>query len=140
MLTPQLTQHQHQADTSVEMLYSAMLAHQQQLQHLAHALQPTSPNTHQHISSSRSSLSTSRFSTDPNMRRKNATRESTSVLKSWLGEHRKNPYPTKGEKIMLAIITKMTLTQVCNILLELIKKYPTLYMKILVSNIFNYIY
>jgi hypothetical protein len=26
--------------------------------------------------------------------------------------HRKNPYPTKGEKIMLAIITKMTLTQV----------------------------
>lgn len=27
-------------------------------------------------------------------------------------EHIKNPYPTKGEKIMLAIITKMTLTQV----------------------------
>ncbi|KAG8437770.1 hypothetical protein GDO86_008466 [Hymenochirus boettgeri] len=27
-------------------------------------------------------------------------------------QHRKNPYPTKGEKIMLAIITKMTLTQV----------------------------
>ncbi|TNM90722.1 hypothetical protein fugu_003011 [Takifugu bimaculatus] len=33
-------------------------------------------------------------------------------LKQWLNEHRKNPYPTKGEKIMLAIITKMTLTQV----------------------------
>jgi hypothetical protein len=33
-------------------------------------------------------------------------------LKAWLYEHRKNPYPTKGEKIMLAIITKMTLTQV----------------------------
>ncbi|GIY52711.1 homeobox protein caupolican [Caerostris extrusa] len=32
--------------------------------------------------------------------------------KAWLYEHRKNPYPTKGEKIMLAIITKMTLTQV----------------------------
>ena len=46
------------------------------------------------------------------MRRKNATRESTSTLKAWLSEHRKNPYPTKGEKIMLAIITKMTLTQV----------------------------
>ncbi|CAI9548630.1 unnamed protein product [Staurois parvus] len=43
---------------------------------------------------------------------KNATRESTSTLKAWLNEHRKNPYPTKGEKIMLAIITKMTLTQV----------------------------
>ena len=44
-------------------------------------------------------------------RRKNATRETTSTLKAWLYEHRKNPYPTKGEKIMLAIITKMTLTQ-----------------------------
>lgn len=33
-------------------------------------------------------------------------------MKAWLNEHKKNPYPTKGEKIMLAIITKMTLTQV----------------------------
>ncbi|XP_032826967.2 uncharacterized protein LOC116952058 [Petromyzon marinus] len=49
--------------------------------------------------------------TDPS-RPKNATRESTATLKAWLNEHRKNPYPTKGEKIMLAIITKMTLTQV----------------------------
>lgn len=47
-----------------------------------------------------------------NARRKNATRETTSALKAWLYEHRKNPYPTKGEKIMLAIITRMTLTQV----------------------------
>uniref|UniRef100_A0A3P8VVC0 Iroquois homeobox 4b n=1 Tax=Cynoglossus semilaevis TaxID=244447 RepID=A0A3P8VVC0_CYNSE len=45
-------------------------------------------------------------------RRKNATRETTSTLKTWLQEHQKNPYPTKGEKIMLAIITRMTLTQV----------------------------
>jgi len=49
------------------------------------------------------------------VRRKNATRESTNTLKAWLQEHKKNPYPTKGEKIMLAIITKMTLTQVCSI-------------------------
>ena len=48
-------------------------------------------------------------------RRKNATRESTATLKAWLSEHKKNPYPTKGEKIMLAIITKMTLTQVSTI-------------------------
>ncbi|XP_020362939.1 iroquois-class homeodomain protein IRX-3-like [Oncorhynchus kisutch] len=41
-----------------------------------------------------------------------ATRESTSALKAWLNEHLKNPYPTKGEKIMLAIVTKMSLTQV----------------------------
>ncbi|XP_009319125.1 PREDICTED: iroquois-class homeodomain protein IRX-6 [Pygoscelis adeliae] len=45
-------------------------------------------------------------------RRKNATRETTSTLKTWLYEHRKNPYTPPGEKIMLAIITKMTLTQV----------------------------
>jgi len=49
---------------------------------------------------------------DESVRRKNATRESTNTLKSWLQEHKKNPYPTKGEKIMLAIVTKMTLTQV----------------------------
>ncbi|KAM3858633.1 iroquois-class homeodomain protein IRX-4b [Diretmus argenteus] len=49
---------------------------------------------------------------DSASRRKNATRETTSTLKAWLQEHQKNPYPTKGEKIMLAIITKMTLTQV----------------------------
>ncbi|XP_013398871.1 iroquois-class homeodomain protein IRX-6 [Lingula anatina] len=55
----------------------------------------------------------SSFGVDLNSaRRKNATRETTSTLKAWLYEHRKNPYPTKGEKIMLAIITKMTLTQV----------------------------
>ncbi|XP_073658099.1 iroquois-class homeodomain protein IRX-4 isoform X2 [Tursiops truncatus] len=55
----------------------------------------------------------SRYGTmDSGTRRKNATRETTSTLKAWLQEHRKNPYPTKGEKIMLAIITKMTLTQV----------------------------
>ncbi|XP_034391482.1 iroquois-class homeodomain protein IRX-5b [Cyclopterus lumpus] len=48
---------------------------------------------------------------DPSYR-KNATRDATATLKAWLSEHRKNPYPTKGEKIMLAIITKMTLTQV----------------------------
>lgn len=52
------------------------------------------------------------FSVISGARRKNATRETTSPLKVWLHEHRKNPYPTKGEKIMLAILTKMTLTQV----------------------------
>lgn len=51
-------------------------------------------------------------SADGASRRKNATRETTSTLKAWLQEHQKNPYPTKGEKIMLAIITRMTLTQV----------------------------
>ncbi|XP_072304599.1 iroquois homeobox 7 [Eucyclogobius newberryi] len=49
---------------------------------------------------------------DPGRVAKVATRESTGALKAWLNEHLKNPYPTKGEKIMLAIITKMSLTQV----------------------------
>ena len=54
-------------------------------------------------------------------RRKNATRETTSTLKAWLNEHRKNPYPTKAEKIMLAIVSKMTLTQVNHISNSLLK-------------------
>ncbi|KAH7728459.1 iroquois C [Aphelenchoides avenae] len=45
-------------------------------------------------------------------RRKNATREVTMPLKQWLNDHRRNPYPTKAEKMLLAIVTKMTLTQV----------------------------
>ncbi|XP_068587341.1 LOW QUALITY PROTEIN: iroquois-class homeodomain protein IRX-1b [Cebidichthys violaceus] len=48
---------------------------------------------------------------DPS-RAKTATRETTSTLKAWLQEHQKKPLPPKGEKIMLAIITRMTLTQV----------------------------
>ncbi|XP_053902152.1 uncharacterized protein LOC128846907 isoform X2 [Malaclemys terrapin pileata] len=40
------------------------------------------------------------------------SRESTSALKAWLGQHLRNPYPSKGEKVMLAIISKMSLPQV----------------------------
>lgn len=45
-------------------------------------------------------------------RRKNATRETTAILKEWLDEHGHNPYPSKGEKIMLSCVTKMSMTQV----------------------------
>uniref|UniRef100_A0A7E4UXI5 Homeobox domain-containing protein n=1 Tax=Panagrellus redivivus TaxID=6233 RepID=A0A7E4UXI5_PANRE len=45
-------------------------------------------------------------------RRKNATREITMPLKEWLNSHRKNPYPTKQEKLLLACMTGMTMTQV----------------------------
>ncbi|KAI6208010.1 putative iroquois-class homeodomain protein irx-1 [Aphelenchoides besseyi] len=45
-------------------------------------------------------------------RRKNATREVTLPLKQWLQQHHKYPYPNKAEKMMLAVITRMTLTQV----------------------------
>lgn len=44
-------------------------------------------------------------------RRKNATREVTAPLKHWLNMHRKNPYPTKAEKTLLAVVTHMTMTQ-----------------------------
>jgi len=46
------------------------------------------------------------------VRRKSAGRESTGTLKAWLYQHIKNPYPTKAEKIMLAIVTKMSMTQI----------------------------
>ncbi|VEL32696.1 unnamed protein product [Protopolystoma xenopodis] len=49
---------------------------------------------------------------NPRAMKKTATRETTNMLKAWLKEHRRNPYPTKGEKIMLAVITRMNLTQV----------------------------
>uniref|UniRef100_A0A1I8G0W8 Homeobox domain-containing protein n=1 Tax=Macrostomum lignano TaxID=282301 RepID=A0A1I8G0W8_9PLAT len=45
-------------------------------------------------------------------RRRAASREATSILRAWLNEHPTYPYPTKGEKVMLAVITAMTLTQV----------------------------
>uniref|UniRef100_A0A1I8IUV5 Homeobox domain-containing protein n=1 Tax=Macrostomum lignano TaxID=282301 RepID=A0A1I8IUV5_9PLAT len=67
-----------------------------------HPLHPHHPQHHHHH----------HHRGDLSARRKNATRETTSILKAWLNEHKKNPYPTKGEKIMLAIITTMTLTQV----------------------------
>ncbi|TSP90522.1 Iroquois-class homeodomain protein IRX-6 [Bagarius yarrelli] len=73
------------------------------------------PNTYYSYDHSLSQYQYDRYGTvdfNSSARRKNATRETTSTLKTWLYEHRKNPYPTKGEKIMLAIITKMTLTQV----------------------------
>ncbi|KAF5405774.1 hypothetical protein PHET_00722 [Paragonimus heterotremus] len=44
--------------------------------------------------------------------KKLAIRESTSVLRAWLNHHSLNPYPTKGEKLMLALVTQMNLTQI----------------------------
>ena len=54
-------------------------------------------------------------SADGASRRKNATRETTSTLKAWLQDPQKNPYPTQGEKIRLAIITQMPLPQVTSL-------------------------
>jgi hypothetical protein len=46
------------------------------------------------------------------IRRKPVAKDNTGALKLWLLQHKKNPYPNKPEKIMLAILSKMTLTQV----------------------------
>lgn len=50
------------------------------------------------------------------IKKRNATREATAPLKDWLHSHRKNPYPSKADKVMLAVGTGMTLTQVCCII------------------------
>lgn len=65
--------------------------------------EPAQPPRQPHVSSRRDQLGA---------RRKNATRESTSILKRWLDEHLENPYPSKGEKIMLKMMTQMNLTQI----------------------------
>ncbi|XP_034977898.2 iroquois-class homeodomain protein IRX-3-like [Zootoca vivipara] len=49
---------------------------------------------------------------DPSRGKAAASRESTAALKAWLGQHPKNPYPSKGEKVLLAIVSRMSLTQV----------------------------
>ncbi|XP_045194204.2 iroquois-class homeodomain protein IRX-4-like isoform X2 [Mercenaria mercenaria] len=46
------------------------------------------------------------------IRRKPVAKDNTGALKLWLLQHKKNPYPNKPEKIMLAILSRMTLTQV----------------------------
>ena len=61
-------------------------------------------------------------------RKRILTKDTTGALKMWLRRHKKNPYPSKAEKIMLAILSKMTLTQVstwfANARRRLKKDYP----------------
>ncbi|XP_042318237.1 iroquois-class homeodomain protein IRX-6-like [Sceloporus undulatus] len=49
---------------------------------------------------------------DPSGAKVSTSRESTAALKAWLGQHLKNPYPSKGEKVLLALVSRMSLTQV----------------------------
>ncbi|KAL4234637.1 hypothetical protein ACF0H5_006278 [Mactra antiquata] len=62
------------------------------------------------------------------VRRKPVIKDNTGALKLWLLQHKRNPYPNKPEKIMLAILSKMTLTQVstwfANARRRLKKEYP----------------
>ncbi|XP_030359346.1 iroquois-class homeodomain protein irx-2-like [Strigops habroptila] len=49
---------------------------------------------------------------EPGRAKAAAARESTGALKAWLAQHPRNPYPSKGEKVMLAVVSRMSLTQV----------------------------
>nr|VZI27477.1 unnamed protein product [Spirometra erinaceieuropaei] len=44
--------------------------------------------------------------------KKGANRENTAVLRNWLDTHRLNPYPTKEERDMLAVITGLSQQQI----------------------------
>ncbi|VDK73920.1 unnamed protein product [Dibothriocephalus latus] len=44
--------------------------------------------------------------------KKGAYRENTAVLRNWLDTHRSNPYPTKDERDMLAVLTGLSQQQV----------------------------
>uniref|UniRef100_A0A0V0J5Y4 Iroquois-class homeodomain protein IRX-5 n=2 Tax=Schistocephalus solidus TaxID=70667 RepID=A0A0V0J5Y4_SCHSO len=44
--------------------------------------------------------------------KKGANRENTAVLRNWLDTHRLNPYPTKDERDMLAVITGLSQQQI----------------------------
>ncbi|XP_054029334.1 iroquois-class homeodomain protein IRX-5 [Dryobates pubescens] len=53
-----------------------------------------------------------RLPVEPGRAKVAAARESTGALKAWLARHPRNPYPSKGEKVMLAVVSRMSLTQV----------------------------
>ncbi|BHF78067.1 Iroquois-class homeodomain protein IRX-5 [Sparganum proliferum] len=44
--------------------------------------------------------------------KKGANRENTAVLRNWLDTHRLNPYPTKDERDLLAVITGLSQQQI----------------------------
>lgn len=44
--------------------------------------------------------------------KRQALQDMARPLKQWLYKHRDNPYPTKTEKILLALGSQMTLVQV----------------------------
>ncbi|ORZ03091.1 hypothetical protein BCR43DRAFT_450266 [Syncephalastrum racemosum] len=50
----------------------------------------------------------------PKRRRGNLPKAVTAILRDWLAEHKKHPYPTEEEKAMLANQTDLTLNQISN--------------------------
>jgi hypothetical protein len=50
----------------------------------------------------------------PKRRRGNLPKAVTALLKEWLAKHKKHPYPTEEEKLLLAKETKLSLQQISN--------------------------
>jgi hypothetical protein len=50
----------------------------------------------------------------PKRRRGNLPKATTALLKEWLVQHKKHPYPTEEEKLHLAKETKLSLQQISN--------------------------
>ena len=61
---------------------------------------------------------------ESSIQRRQTARESTGPLKGWLQEHPRNPYPTKAEKVMLALISGL---QNPSFLTPVIECHATLY-------------
>ena len=65
------------------------------------------------------SNSSSRFPLPEKPRQKRAViQDMVRPLKKWLLRHRHNPYPTKAEKVQLALGSNMTLVQVKNTVIQ----------------------
>lgn len=54
------------------------------------------------------------ISTKPKRRRGNLPKTTTALLKGWLIQHKKHPYPTEDEKLSLARETKLSMQQISN--------------------------
>jgi len=59
-------------------------------------------------------MMTTQAKSPPKKRRGNLPKHVTAILKSWLLEHVKHPYPTEEEKVKLACETGLTLNQISN--------------------------
>ncbi|MBN3296272.1 MKX protein, partial [Amia calva] len=74
----------------------------------------SSSHTGKDSSGSRHRRSGSRQSGGKVRHKRQALQDMARPLKQWLYKHRDNPYPTKTEKILLALGSQMTLVQVSN--------------------------
>ncbi|OXB57377.1 hypothetical protein ASZ78_014035, partial [Callipepla squamata] len=80
--------------------------------HHAEVLLPDSPSIKESLSL-RNRRTGARQSGGKVRHKRQALQDMARPLKQWLYKHRDNPYPTKTEKILLALGSQMTLVQIC---------------------------